>query len=254
MASFVIRGSILSEILIAVACLLAACVQTPASYAQRVGHPSSGGHVGAPRALPPPASHAPISQPRVSQPRVSAGPPPVGSGIHTFPFGPHPIHVFRPRVFFGPTFFRYGLGLGVDYFWWETWNPLCVWGLTCNVLPPYEYGFENYVTLPPYANPPYLYAQEERALVWLYLKDGTVYGVNDYWFVNGQIHFIIFEEVGAKLLEHVIAFDELDLQKTVDVNTRRGFRVVMRDAPMEQYLRDHPDLTPPLLQPPQKNP
>jgi hypothetical protein len=45
----------------------------------------------------------------------------------------------------------------------------------------------------------------------------------------------------------------LDVQKTIDVNTRRGFRVVMRNEPMEQYLRDYPDLTPPLLQPSQKN-
>jgi hypothetical protein len=35
------------------------------------------------------------------------------------------------------------------------------------------------------------------------------------------------------------------------VNTRRGFRVVMRNEPLEQYLRDHPDLTPPLLERPQ---
>jgi hypothetical protein len=43
------------------------------------------------------------------------------------------------------------------------------------------------------------------------------------------------------------------VQKTIDVNTRRGFRVVMRDSPLEQYLRDHPDPMPPLLQPTQKN-
>jgi hypothetical protein len=37
------------------------------------------------------------------------------------------------------------------------------------------------------------------------------------------------------------------------VNSRRGFRVVMRNEPMEQYLRDYPDLDPPLLQPAQRN-
>jgi len=34
---------------------------------------------------------------------------------------------------------------------------------------------------------------------------------------------------------------------------RRGFRLVFRDEPWQQYLKDHPDLTPPDLAPPQKN-
>jgi hypothetical protein len=117
----------------------------------------------------------------------------------------------------------------------------------------YGYGFENYVTLQPYEVPAYLYASEERELVWLYLKDGTVYGVSDYWFVNGQVHFIAVEEGGAKSVEQTIPFGDLDVQKTVDVNARRGFRVVMRDEPIEQYMHDHPDLTPPLLEPPPRN-
>jgi hypothetical protein len=77
--------------------------------------------------------------------------------------------------------------------------------------------------------------------------------VTDYWFVNNQVHFVTLEEGGAKSVERVIGLDELDVQKTVDVNTQRGFRVVMRDEPLEQYLRDHPDANAPLLQPQQKN-
>jgi hypothetical protein len=73
--------------------------------------------------------------------------------------------------------------------------------------------------------------------------------VDDYWFVNGQIHFTVFDEPGANLLEQVMDFDELDVQKTIDVNTRRGFRLVMRDAPWEKYLHDHPDLIPQPLAP-----
>jgi len=37
------------------------------------------------------------------------------------------------------------------------------------------------------------------------------------------------------------------LRRTVEVNTRRGFRVVRRDEPLEQYFREHPDATPPEL-------
>jgi hypothetical protein len=53
------------------------------------------------------------------------------------------------------------------------------------------------------------------------------------------------EEDGTKAAEQVIPFDKRDLQKT-DENTRRGFRFVLRNEPFEQYLRDHPDVTPPV--------
>jgi hypothetical protein len=42
--------------------------------------------------------------------------------------------------------------------------------------------------------------------------------------------------------EHTIEFDQLDLQKTVDVRKERGFRFVLRNEPMQQYLRDHPEI------------
>lgn len=256
MAPFVLGGSILRKILLAAACVLAySLVQTPCAYAQRsVPHPSSGGRVVAPHVVVPPTSRpviSPASHPMISRPRVFTGPRPMGAGMRIFPFRPRSINVFPRGVFAGAPFLRIELGLGVDYFWWETWDPLCVWGLNCSVSP-YGYGLENYVAPQPYENPSYFYG-EERPLVWLYLKDGTVFGVPDYWFVNGQIHFITLEEGGAKSAERAIAFDELDVQKTVDVNTQRGFRVVMRDEPLEQYLRDHRDLTPPLLQVPPKN-
>ena len=130
-------------------------------------------------------------------------------------------------------------------------------GYYCNGLPFYGYGngFENYVTLQPYQAPAYtpIYTYGERELVWLYLKDGTAYGVSDYWFVNGQVHFIPVDEAGEKSIEQTIPLGDLDTQKTIAVNGRRGFRVVMRDEPMEQYLHDHPDLAPPLLESPPQN-
>jgi hypothetical protein len=88
-----------------------------------------------------------------------------------------------------------------------------------------------------------LLAWRERSdLPQLYLKDGTVLTVTDYWMVDDQLHFTIIE--GGKLAEHVIALDQLDLQKTIDVASQRGFRFVLRNEPVEQYLRDHPDLNP----------
>jgi hypothetical protein len=96
----------------------------------------------------------------------------------------------------------------------------------------------------------YLYSGEGRELAQLYLKDGTVYNVTDYWLVDGRIHFTIIDQGGTKSVEQVIGFDELDLQKTIDVAKQRGFRFVLRNEPVEQYLQDHPDLTPPAAPPP----
>jgi hypothetical protein len=99
----------------------------------------------------------------------------------------------------------------------------------------------------------YAYGEEGRDLIWLYLKDGTGYGVTDYWVVDGQMHYSMFEDDATKPAEHTFSYDELDVRKTIDVNTRRGFRIVFRDEPWQQYLKDHPDLTPPDLAPPERN-
>jgi hypothetical protein len=103
------------------------------------------------------------------------------------------------------------------------------------------------MNLQTYEAPVYLSASAERDLVWLYLKDGTAYRVRDYWFIEGQVHFIEVDE-GAKSTEKTIGVSDLDVQRTIDVNSGRGFRVVMRSEPMEKYAHDHPDLTPPLLE------
>jgi hypothetical protein len=46
-----------------------------------------------------------------------------------------------------------------------------------------------------------------------------------------------------------VDIDDLDLQKSVDVNTERGFRFVLRPAPIEEYLKngenpDNPQIAP----------
>jgi hypothetical protein len=92
---------------------------------------------------------------------------------------------------------------------------------------------------PTATSPIFVYGEEGRELVQLYLKDGTVYNVTDYWLVNDQLHCTTVE--GASRVEHVFNFDELDLQKTIDANTARGFKFVLRNEPIEQYLKDHPD-------------
>jgi len=245
------------RIWIMVVCALA-CVwmRTPVALAQR-GAPVAGGHFGGvhggvhptgasaphaipPRIAPPLASPAPVTRPSVVGQRVGFAPR-VG-------FGPHPIFPRGP-IFHRAAFFR----LRQNFYpcWWVNCGPAWVSGFGCGDWRPPEYAPTNYVTI--YENPVYVYYEGDRQLVELFLKDGTAFSVTDYWFVNDQVHFTTVEEDGTKSAEEVIGLDELDVQKTIKVNTRRGFRVVRRDESLEQYLRDHPDANAPLLEPPPKN-
>jgi|HubBroStandDraft_2_1064218.scaffolds.fasta_scaffold26600_2 hypothetical protein len=233
------------KILMVAACVLTcAWFQTPTALAQRVGHPGGGGHFGT-------GGHA--AAPHVGAPRIIAPPAPASRAIFLHPrsgFPERPFPIFPRPFFIRAPFFRYWERF--DSSWWLYCGP--VWGWNCGdfVLP--EYPVEHYLAPPlTYNTTVYIYSLDGRQpLVQLFLKDGTVYTVNDYWFVDGQIHFTMLDESATKSVEQVVGFDDLDVQRTIDVNTRRGFRVVMRNEPMEQYLRDYPDLTPPLLQPPSK--
>ena len=70
----------------------------------------------------------------------------------------------------------------------------------------------------------------------LVFKDGTTYTVTDYWRVNDQLRFITIEEGGTKSVPHTVPFEDLDVQRTSDVNAAQGFRFVLRDEPIEQWL------------------
>ena len=244
MARFFLHGVILKNIFIAAACVLAsACAESPVALAQRVGHPAAGTHfsgagrVVTPHVVAPPIFHAPLLRPQTG---FRQGP---------VPFLHHPVFIRPPSFRVRQNFYS---------LWWLNCGPLWGWQFGCGDFFLYAYPIENPVTPLIYENPPspvYLYsgyAGGELALVQLFLKDGTVFSVTDYWFVNDQVHFKMVDEDGTKS-EQAIAVDELDLKKTINVNTRRGFRFVKRDEPMEQYLRDHPNLDPPLVQPPQQN-
>jgi hypothetical protein len=263
MALKVPNSSLQRRILIAAVCALTcACFQATVVLAQRgqqgqkgqqAGHVGGGhagasarpggGQVSAPHIPPAAAPHATTPRPLMAVgqrlgfgQRVGLGPPPIffrGPIFHRAPFFP-----------LRRTFYPY---------WWVNCGPAWALDFGCGWRAP-EYPVENYLA-PPLViyEPEYVYYGGERDLVLLFLKDGTVYGVTDYWFVRDKIHFTVLEDGGTKAVELVIGVDELDLQKTIDVNTRRGFRLVRRDEPLEQYLRDHPEANPPLLAPSPKN-
>jgi hypothetical protein len=73
----------------------------------------------------------------------------------------------------------------------------------------------------------------------LVFKDGTTYTVTDYWRVDDQLHFITMEQSGTKSVPHTVAFDDLDVQRTTDTNAVQGFRFVVRNEPIDQWLKHH---------------
>ena len=252
MALLLFRVSTLRKILMVAACALAcAWSHTPVALAQRVGHVGGAGHSGTGVRIG--APH--VAAPHIGAPHIVASPASPSRAIFLHPRGGFPERpplIFRHPFFIRAPFFRSWERF--DSSWWLNCGPIWGWNYGCGDFFLPEYAFEHYLAPPlTYNTTVYVYSQDGQPLVHLFLKDGTVYSVNDYWFVKDEIHFTMLDESGTKSVEQVIAFEDLDVQRTIDVNSRRGFRVVMRNEPMEQYLRDYPDLDPPLLQSPQRN-
>jgi hypothetical protein len=161
-----------------------------------------------------------------------------------------PIRPFPPvLVVYAPPFLFGGPFWG----WNSCWSSTCdfYWPLTLGSTSISSPGPTSYVS-PVYETPVYVYGDERQDLPQLFLKDGTTLNVTDYWLVDEQLHFTMIEAGEAKPAEHVIPFDALDLQATVDENTRRGFRFLLRNEPFEQYVRDHPEGPPPVVKPPRE--
>ncbi len=246
-----VHRSIVKKFFIVVSCIFSVRVLSPPVLAQQAAAHTAGGvvHVSAPPIphtpiSPAPIIHAPISTPRT--PIASSA----GGALGTARFRPprRPIRPFPPvLVLYESPFLLGGL----------FWGPNSCWQASCDQFWPWMLGYTtvsspgptNYVSQV-YETPVYVYGEERPDLPQLFLKDGTILNVTDYWLVDDQLHFTMLEEDGGKPAEHVIPFDALDLQTTVDVSTRRGFRFMLRNEPFEQYLRDHPEGPPPLITPP----
>ena len=247
MAPFV-RRSISKKLLIVVSCL-PVCVPTPLALAQHPAGRTGGGvvHISAP-----PISHAPISSPiihaPISTPRILAAPSAGALGPAGFRPPRRPIRPFPPLFVLYDSPFLFGRPFwGLNSCGWATCDLFWPWAL--GYVTASSTGPTNYISQV-YETPMYAYGEERPDLPQLFLKDGTILNVTDYWLVDDQLHFTMIEEDGTKPAEHVIPFEALDLQTTVDANTRRGFRFVLRNEPFEQYLRDHPEGPPPVVTPP----
>lgn len=248
--ALLVRRSILIKSLLVASCLfgLVSFLSIPA-FAQHPG----GRFVGSPA---PPPVHAPVyrapsyqtpiyrnpSYAPIYAPRVSAGFParPFGTVMIRPPF--RPIRPFPPIVRFYIFPPSSGPFWPSNFCWeWATCDYFWTSGLLYNSAPLDVWNPANSSAPPPPEAPVYVYGEQTPDNPELFLKDGTSLYVTDYWVIDDQLHFMIAQEDGMKPEEQAVPFDDLDLQKTVDVNTKRGFRFLLRNEPFEQYVRDHPD-------------
>ncbi len=65
-----------------------------------------------------------------------------------------------------------------------------------------------------------------RPTILVYLKDGTTLAADDYWAVDGQFHYRV--KYGG---ESSVDMDQVDMQRTVDENAKRGVRFTMKSKP-----------------------
>lgn len=73
----------------------------------------------------------------------------------------------------------------------------------------------------------------------LYLKDGSVYVVNDYWYSDGKLVY----STGSG--EASVDLESIDMQKTLDVNAKRGLVFTLRPAPQPSAPTDQNSAAPP---------
>lgn len=151
----------------------------------------------------------------------------------------------RFRGGFGLGFFGFGLPLGFGFgpdcnpFWAEPW------AFGCDTFGYFDgFGGGLYETEPPQSSeepteepetsifvpPPESSSPEEiqaeKILFVLFMKNGAVYAVTNYWIADGKLHYLT--SYGG---ENTIEMSDLDLQKTVDVNAKRGVDFTLRPRP-----------------------
>ena len=211
---------------------------------------------------PPPVYHAPMMQPPVMRPPTIYSPiynPPRFGITHTPGLGGSivlpPVRPIRPPL--RPTSPIIYYVYSPRFLYNDPRDNFC-WWTSCDMFWPWLSGYTSISSPGPIAyapqtvqTPVYVYGGEREDFPQLYLKDGTIVNATDYWVVDGQLHFKVLEAIGEKPVEQTIPFDDLDLQKTIDANTARGFRFVLRNAPYDEYVRDHPE-PPPALTPEKK--
>ncbi len=62
----------------------------------------------------------------------------------------------------------------------------------------------------------------EHPMIWLQLRDGSTYGLTDYWVSDGELHYTT--TYGR---QNSLPFERIDLEKTVQLNADRHVSFVL---------------------------
>lgn len=102
----------------------------------------------------------------------------------------------------------------------------------------YSVGYSAPYVAPEFVptSPTYVYGSDSPIRLQLVFKNGTIYNVSDYWRVDDQLHFMTVEEGGTKSVPHIVPFADLDEQRTKNAAEAQGFRYVIRDRPIQEWL------------------
>jgi hypothetical protein len=134
----------------------------------------------------------------------------------------------RHRRFVEPFFFSNGLfwgGVGGCDFW--DWN--CGFRLDDS-----DPGFGNWMNLTPAPGPTNPEGSSVSPFVTvLYLRNGDSVGVTEYWVENEEFDYLT--TYGG---ENAIPFDQIDLERTVNENARRGIPFTLHPQPPPSPSRD----------------
>jgi hypothetical protein len=111
--------------------------------------------------------------------------------------------------------FGWGWGFG-SWSWWSPWWPSTWWGWPAS-------------NVYPYSNPNPANVAESAPITLLYLKDGTTLAATDYWVEDSKLHYRVSD--GG---ESTLDMNDLDLQRTVDENAKRGVPFTLKPQPVSE--------------------
>jgi hypothetical protein len=214
------NGSRLSKFSVSIICAIAVALATPAAYAQRGGSGRSGGagrfgRGGSNRSRPFGGAHPHVPVLRFQVPSPIIEGKPIASRID----GPRLRLQFRRGSYLGYGFWPL-------YGWVASSLPDCVShsGWDC-----YENEYSDTETHEPV--PPTPINIRLSSVLVIYLRDGSGYGVSDYWIADGMLHFVTTYDS-----EKSVVLADVDWQRTVDDNAARGVYFNLSYAPSKQRL------------------
>jgi len=76
------------------------------------------------------------------------------------------------------------------------------------------------------SNPPTGNVALSTPTVLIYLKDGTTFAASDYWIADGKLHYYVNYSG-----ESTVDMDQLDVQRTVDENSKRNVQFTLKPKP-----------------------